>query len=99
MVHHIRVQSNGSFPNTNATYHWTLFENEWQWMKDHRWQIAETHATFLILLDANKMSLFHLDQVRRWMAEEAAQKVKAEEDTKKVARPSGASLTGGYIRQ
>jgi hypothetical protein len=52
----------------------------------------------LILLDADNMSLHHLNQVRQWMAQEKAAKVRAEEEAQKKVR-SGASLTGGYARQ
>lgn len=39
----------------------------------------------LLLLDSDHMSLHHLNQVRNWMKEEEAQKVKAGADLKKTA--------------
>jgi hypothetical protein len=50
-----------------------IFETEYQWIKDHRWWLAENnHANMLLLLDSDHMSLHHLNQVRNWMKEEEA---------------------------
>jgi hypothetical protein len=76
----------------------TLFEDEFLWMKNNRWKLAENNqANMLLLFDADKMSLHHLNQVRQWMIAEETAKVRAEEEAQKKVR-SGANLTGGLSR-
>jgi hypothetical protein len=76
-----------------------IFEDEFLWMKQNRWNLAENHqANMLLLFDTDSMSLHHLNQLRQWMAAEAAAKVKAEQEVQKRAS-NPAALSGGYIRQ
>jgi hypothetical protein len=74
----------------------SVFEDEYHWIKQNRWNLADSNqSNFLLLLDADQMSLHHLNQVRQWMAAEVAAKIKAEQ--RKASNP--AALSGGYIRQ
>jgi hypothetical protein len=76
-----------------------IFEDEFLWMKQNRWNLGENHqANMRLLFDTDSMSLHHLNQLRQWMAAEAAAKVKAEQEAQKRAS-NPAALSGGYIRQ
>jgi hypothetical protein len=76
----------------------TIFAEEVEYLKARRWDFAQHKPDFLIALNADLISLHHLDQIRRMIDIEAKEKAKAEEDAKKKVR-DGTSLTGGYIRQ
>lgn len=77
-----------------STIH-SLFGEEYQWMIENRWNLAEHNSEYLLLLDADKMSLFHLAQIRKWMEGEAAEKAKKlEDEQKKVRNIDPRSLTG-----
>jgi hypothetical protein len=64
-----------------------IFKPEWDYVVDHRWDIATNNPQWLILLDSDHMSLHHLDQIQRLIQAEKGEKVRA---------ASGASLTGSH---
>lgn len=71
----------------------SIFKDEWQYLVDHRWEVAEKNTSFLILLDADRLSLHHLDQIQRMI--QAEKKAVAEAEKKKAR---SINLTGGCIR-
>jgi hypothetical protein len=78
-----------------------VFKDEFQYIVDHRWDIATQNANWLILLDGDRMSLHHLDQIQRRIRAEKASAAKAEEEKNKVTRQitDPRQLTGATWRQ
>jgi uncharacterized protein with von Willebrand factor type A (vWA) domain len=77
----------------------SLFEDEFLWLKQNRWNLADhNQSNMLLLFDTDSMSLHHLNQVRQWMQAEVAAKVKSEQEAQRKAS-NPAALSGGYIRQ
>jgi hypothetical protein len=72
----------------------SVFTEEWQYIVDHRWFFAEKKPDFLILLDADKLSLWHLDQIQRMIQSDRAEKAKQEADAQKKVRDVS-QFTGG----
>jgi hypothetical protein len=64
----------------------SIFVEEWQYIVDHRWFFAEKKPEFLILLDADKMSLWHLDQIQRMIQSDRAVIAKQMEEANRKVR-------------
>jgi hypothetical protein len=77
----------------------SIFEEEYQWMKDKRWWLAENNqANMLLLPDADKMSLHHLNQVLQWIQAERNEIAKKLEDEQRKKRDPSQLVGshGGY---
>jgi hypothetical protein len=73
----------------------SIFQEEWQYIVDHRWEFAQNKPSYLILLDSDQMSLKHLDDIQRMIQAEKAAIAKKEDEAQKKVR-SGSSLTGSH---
>jgi hypothetical protein len=71
-----------------------LFPEELRYIKDHIWQYAATNGSVLPLLNDDKLSLLHLEQIHRQIeADKVALAKKLEDEQRKKRDPS--QLTGG----
>lgn len=69
-----------------------LFSEEFEYLKARRWDFIEHgHSDYLTLLNENKLSTWHLHNIRVRMDEET--KAKAEEEKNKV---NTSGLTGSH---
>lgn len=74
-----------------------LFPEELAYIQEHRWEYAATNSTVLLLLNDDKLSLFHLESIHRQIEVDKAAAARKEEEKNRKVRDSS-SLTGGYNR-
>lgn len=72
-----------------------IFSEEIEYLKQRRWDFAQHKPDFLVTLNADLISLRHLDEIRRMMDNEKAEIIKKlEEEQRKKRDPS--QLTGSH---